>query len=69
MFSLGMSRIDEATIAKTILCAPGWARVGITAPNDRLRDDAAAELARIIIEEIGEPVTDASDANQLKLSL
>lgn len=64
MFSWSM-RIDQDTIARAILAAPGWARVGITAPNERLREDAARELARVIAGE--EPCED--DQDQLKLAL
>lgn len=31
------------------LNAPGWARVALTAPNERLREQAAVELAQTII--------------------
>lgn len=44
-----MSRHDEHRVAETILTAPGWARVGITAPAPHIRDDAAHELARVIL--------------------
>lgn len=43
-----MERIDTNRIAETILAAPGWVRVGITAPKPYLRTDAAHELARVI---------------------
>mgnify|MGYP003575388792 CR=1 FL=1 len=46
---LEMSRYDEHRVAETILTAPGWARVGITAPAPHIRDDAAHELARVIL--------------------
>ena len=39
----------EAAISTAILTAPGWVRVGITAPNERIRQEAAKELARAII--------------------
>ena len=44
-------RIDEHTIAEAILAAPGWARVGLTAPAERLREEAARELARVILND------------------
>lgn len=58
-------RFEHDSIAERILAAPGWARVGITAPNERLREDAARELARAIVGE----ATDPHDENQLKLAL
>jgi len=45
-----MRRVDEERVAETILSAPGWARVGITAPAPHLRIDAAHELARAILD-------------------
>lgn len=44
----GMIRFDIDDMASAILVAPGWARVGITAPARHIRDDAARELARTI---------------------
>lgn len=41
-----MEQIDLSRVAETILAAPGWARVGITAPVSHLRVAAAHELAR-----------------------
>jgi len=65
-----MTRIDQATIATTILTlAPGWARVGITAPNERLREDAAHELARTILERLDWGSGEGVDPDQLALAL
>lgn len=64
-----MNRIDQATIATTILCAPGWARVGITAPTETVRDAAAHELARTIIERIDGDQREVSSPDQLPLAL
>lgn len=47
-----MEQIDTNRIAETILAAPGWARVGITAPAPHVRTDAAVELARVIVAAI-----------------
>ena len=33
-------------IAETIQQAPAWAKIGLTVPSERLREDAAAEMAR-----------------------
>lgn len=63
-----MDRIAPAEVANAILAAPGWARVGITMPDARLRAEAANELARAILTGLGEvPVRD--DEDQMKLSL
>jgi hypothetical protein len=45
-----MERFDPASLAKTILQAPSWVRVGITAPVQRIREQAAYELACAICE-------------------
>ena len=49
-----MERIDPSRVAETILSAPGWARVGITAPASHIRVAAAHELARAILEGVGQ---------------
>lgn len=67
-----MIRLDTAAIADTILAAPGWARVGITAPAPHLRSAAAEELARAIaahITETGTAPTPANDPDQPGLGL
>jgi hypothetical protein len=60
----GMERVAPAEIAATILSAPAWARVGITAPDERLREAAALELARCLSQE-----DIADDSAQLCLTL
>lgn len=37
--------INPDTIANAIADAPGWALVGLTVPSERVREDAARELA------------------------
>lgn len=59
-------RIEHDTIAQAILNAPGWARVGITAPDARMREEAARELAVVILGNVAEVDPDAC---QLRLAL
>ena len=68
-----MSRIDleslpEATITEALLSAPGWARVGLAAPTETMREQAARELARAVLEGSGERQED-NDCDQLALGL
>ena len=63
-----MDKIDTARVAETILSAPGWARVGITAPTSHIRVEAAFELARAIIESM-RVSAEPSSPDQLGLSL
>ncbi len=63
-----MDNIDEQRVAKAILAAPGWARVGISAPKESTREAAAQELALTITKIFGEP-SSAIDPNQLVLAL
>lgn len=44
--------IPTGTIAQAILEAPGWARVGITMSDPRMREKAAEELALSIAERL-----------------
>ena len=55
-------------IAAAILAAPGWARVGIAAPDQRMREQAAEALALSILEGTGQGLP-PPDANQLALKL
>lgn len=61
-----MTRIDEQAIADTLLNAPGWARVGLCAPTVRMREEAARELARAVMEAEGDT---RADRNQEQLLL
>jgi hypothetical protein len=63
-----MTHIDTARVAETILAAPGWARVGITAPTSHIRVEAAFELARAIIESV-KAGPEPTSPDQLGLSL
>jgi len=56
-----MSRIGTNEIAKALLAAPGWARVGLSAPTPWVREDAATELARAIAHGI-EAGSDGSES-------
>lgn len=68
MFSYGMEKIDPTRVAETLLAAPGWARVGLTAPVSHLRVAAAHELARSILENVGQD-TESTAGDQLGLLL
>lgn len=62
-----MEHLDPTQLADAILHAPGWARVGITAPSERLREHAAEQLALSITSYLQPgPV---QDRNQLPLPL
>lgn len=61
-----MDKIDEHRVATAILTAPGWARVGISAPKESTREAAAQELALTITKMFGER-SSVSDPNQLVL--
>ncbi len=64
-----MNQPAELAIASIILNAPGWARVGITVPDKRLRGEAAIELAREIVDKFDDPLPEPFDPNQLRLAL
>ena len=59
---------SHAAISSAILAAPGWARVGITMPNDRLREQAAKELVRAIVDSLHHAEASV-DADQLALPI
>lgn len=53
--------------ASPILSAPGWVRKGITAPTERLREEAALELAKIMLND--DVAAAGITADQLMLAL
>lgn len=60
--------IDPTTLADALLNAPGWTRVGLTAPTERLRQQAADTLASYLCKRLEQPVV-AHDRSQLRLPL
>lgn len=60
-----MSRTEENHVALAILGAPGWARLGITAPAAHLREDAAHELARVILAELEAAPREGREGDQM----
>jgi hypothetical protein len=65
---IGMTNIDPDRVARALLNAPGWARVGLTAPTEIIREAAAQELA-LTIARIEAAGSAAPDPNQLVLAL
>jgi hypothetical protein len=63
-----MERVSPALISSAILAAPGWARVGITMPDDRMREQAAEVLARSILGRL-ERADAEPDPDQLTLPI
>jgi len=55
-------------ISTAILSAPGWARVGITVPDGRLREQAADALARAIVDDLWH-IPDTASEDQLALPM
>ena len=62
-------RVDPTIIASSLLTAPNWVRVCLTSTVDRLREDAANELARAIVEQMEADAGGRPDPNQLRLAL
>jgi hypothetical protein len=60
--------IDPDRVAALLLNAPGWARVGIAAPSEHIREAAAQELALTIARSLGETPR-LSDPDQPMLAL
>ena len=64
---MDMERIDPTQITDALLNSAGWARVGLTAPTEHIRNQAAKELALTICERLNPP--QQIDPNQLRLPL
>jgi hypothetical protein len=65
---MNMTAVDPNSLAATLLTAPAWCRVGLTAPSQRLREQAAAELANAVLGAL-EGSTPAYDPRQMTLPL
>lgn len=63
-----MERIDPRQLSDAILTAPGWARVGITMPDQHMRQRAADELAATIVERLTR-ADQQPDRDQLSLPI
>jgi hypothetical protein len=63
-----MQTPSPSHVAQVILTAPAWARVGIAAPSEALRERAAQELALVIVERLDEPLPQ-QDTGQIALPL
>lgn len=62
-----MKRIAREELSAILLAAPGWAQVGLTMPDERMRERAADTLAATIIEKL--EGSSPTDVNQLRLPL
>lgn len=63
-----MEQIDSQLLQDALLAAPGWARVGLTAPSERIREAAASELVQVIIHTLDSAAT-MPDVRQIALPL
>ena len=59
--------MERESLIDIILNAPAWARVGLTVPNEGLRERAAGEMADVIIARANAPFEQHRD--QLPLPL
>jgi hypothetical protein len=60
--------MDAERLSAILLNAPVWARLGLTVPDLRLREQAAEALAATIVRKLEEPAP-VTDWNQLALPL
>lgn len=63
-----MLDLEPRTVADILLAAPAWAQLGLTMPDQRLRERAAEELACVIVERVGHPLP-IVDVDQFALPL
>ena len=56
-------------LAELIATAPGWTRVGISAPDPRTRERATDALAAFLVERLDAPPLIACDPRQAPLPL
>lgn len=58
---MAYSELHEVDISDALLSAPGWARVGLTMPDARMRENAATELAKAVIGHLNGSAGSADD--------
>jgi len=68
-----MERIDPTSLSPralstALLEAPGWARIGLTMPDEKLRERAAQELVETIFDHLANP-RPVYDESQLPLPI
>ena len=56
-------------LAEIIATAPGWTRVGISAPDPRTRERATDALAAFLVEQLDDTRAPALDPRQVPLPL
>lgn len=61
------SMITPERIGQLIADAPAWAKIGLTMPNERLREDAQQEIAQHVYAALYQPLN--IDTGQLRLPL
>jgi len=49
-----MERLTPPTLAAAILDAPAWAKIGLTLPDEAMRQRAADALAGFLLDKIGD---------------
>jgi hypothetical protein len=59
--------ITPDAIADALDAAPAWAKLGLTQPSQRLRDDARREMAQYVYSALYQPIR--TDRDQLALPL
>lgn len=64
-----MSSASPARIAQLLTEAPGWARVGLTAPTERVRHAAAETLGRWVSDRLDKPERPGPADGQRELPL
>lgn len=69
-YAAGMDRFASALeISAAILAAPAWARIGLTMPDERMRERAAQELAETLLDRLEVGPEPEQHPDQLALSL
>lgn len=62
-----VSVITPERISELIADAPAWAKIGLTMPSQRLREDAQREMAQHVYSALYRPLN--TDTGQLPLPL
>jgi hypothetical protein len=64
-----IDRVEPHCLAAILAGSPMWARLALTAPDDRMRERAAETIAAIVLAKLAEPVPSFVDEAQMLLPI
>jgi hypothetical protein len=64
-----IDRVEPSRLAAILAGSPMWARLALTAADDRMRERAAETMAAIVLSKLAEPMAPTIDEAQMLLPI